>query len=172
MLKLVGVLLLTGGAFGFAMCLCQEQKRRLSLLKEMKYMYELLQNEISYTGLPLPEIFLSVSLRVKDPFDRILHSVGKSMDWEQGWELAAIWEKEAGEELMKTPLTRQQRQLLLRFPECTGLADCRGQAKALGRSIEELDKWIRQMEEDEKNKTRLIMSLGTAGGLLLSILLL
>ena len=60
MLKLLGIFLLTGGCTGFSVCLCREGKNRLVLLKEMKYLYQLLQSEILYSGEPLPEILGSM----------------------------------------------------------------------------------------------------------------
>lgn len=172
MLKMAGVLLLIGGFWGAAYCVCEEEKNKLRLLKEMKYMYQLLQNEIRYSKLPLPEIFLITGERLKPPYRNILLCTGKSMNWEGGLSFQSIWENEVKEKLKGISLFRGQRELLLRLPESIGLSECEGQARALERYIEELNQWIAQTEKEQKNKNKVIMSLGIAGGIFLSILLL
>lgn len=172
MVKLIGVFLLIGGTSGFAFCLCREQKSRLRLLKDMKYMYQLLQNEIRYTGLPLPEIFKSIAEKLKDPLGSALIRVSESMAWERGESFSRVWEEEMEKGLLGMPLTDRQKSLLLRFPESTGLSQAEGQAKVMQRQIEELDRWIAQLEQEEKSKNKVIMSLGIAAGIFLSILLL
>ncbi|MGN0376519.1 MAG: stage III sporulation protein AB [Suilimivivens sp.] len=172
MLKLTGAVILLFGAWGFAYSICREQKKQLFLLKDMREMYRLLQSEICYTALPLPEIFKTVSGKLKSPFGEALLSVSESMNMENGEPFAEIWEKEMTDKLMESPLTRTQKRLLFRFPECMGMNESRGQAKILDRYIEELDRMILQLEEEEKSKNKVIMSLGIAAGLLMVIILL
>lgn len=172
MVKLFGIFFLVGGTSGFAYCLCREQKNRLLLLKEMKYMYQLLQNEIRYTALPLPEIFKSIAGKLKEPFGSALLRVSENMAWEKGESFQRVWEEEMQKSFFHLPLTGRQKALLLRFPESTGLFQAEGQAKAMQRQLEELDRWIARLEEEEKSKNKVIMSLGIAAGVFLSILLL
>lgn len=172
MLKAAGVLLLIGGFWGAAFCICEEEKHKLLLLKEMKYMYQLLQSEIRYSRLPLPELFLITGERIKPPFRNILLGIAKSMNWEEGLSFQSIWENEVKEKLKGVSLFRGQRELLLRLPESIGLPEYEGQARALERYVEEMDQWITQTEKEQRNKNKVIMSLGIAGGIFLSILLL
>lgn len=172
MLKLAGGIILLFGAWGFAYSICREQKRRLLLLKDIREMYRLLQSEIDYTALPLPEIFRTVSEKVKEPLKEALLCVSASMNLENGQDFREIWSISITDKLMDFSLTTSQKELLLSFPECMGRNESTGQAKALDRYIVELDRMILQMEEEGKSKNKVIMSLGIAAGLFMVIILL
>ncbi len=172
MIKLAGAVLLLWGTAGFSFSICREQRERLKLLKDMKYMYQMLQNEICYTGLPLPEIFRSISEKLKTPFKEALSEVSQSMDWEQGKSLEEVWESKISVCLKQLPLTEAQKQILMKFPECTGINEREGQAKILERYVRETDRYILQLETEEKSRNKVIMSLGIAAGIFIIIILL
>ena len=171
-LKLLGVLLLMGGTSGFTWNLCRERQNRLILLKEIKHLYHLLQSEIRYTGLPLPEMLLGISEKVAAPFSDILQCIGQSEDWEKGKSFGQIWRENMDKGLMGQSITRESKDMLMKFPESMGSMEREGQARALERYIEEMNRWIAQMEQEEKNKKKVIVSLGIAAGTFLSIILL
>lgn len=171
-LKLLGMVLLIGGTTGFAWNLYKELQNRLVMLKEVRHLYHVMQNEIRYTGLPLPEILLSVSEKISSPFSDILYSIGKSEGWEQGNSFEQIWQEKMKEGLAGQSVTGEARTLLLSFPESMGFMEKEGQARALERHMEELNRWIEQMEQEEKSKKKVIVSLGMAVGILWSIILL
>lgn len=172
MVRGLGVVLLLCGAAGFSVTLCREQTRKIELLQEMKYLYQLLQEEICYTMLPFPELFRSISGKLREPFGSAVSAVGEKLTREAENSLEEIWQKEMGKSLSKVSLSGRQKELLLRLPESLGLRESQGQARALERYVEELDGWIRKAKEEEKNKNKVIMSLGIAGGIFLVILLL
>ena len=172
MLKGAGAVLLMLGSCGFALSICRERNRRLQLLKEMREMFRLLQNEICYTALPLPEILKLVGEKVNAPFGKALLLTAEHMRLENGEEFQTVWEEEMKEMLKETSLTAQQKQLLINFPECMGMNESTGQANALNRYIEELELMIAVQREEEKSKNKVIMSLGIAAGLFMVIILL
>lgn len=172
MVKMLGAVLLLLGAAGFSFGLCREQRKRIELLQEMKYLYQLLQEEIRYAGLPFPEIFCRVSEKLKEPFGSALRVIGEGLTRETKGSLSDIWQKEIKTALLRTPLSKSEKELLFRLPESAGMEERQGQANALERYVEELDRWIKQAEEEEKNKNKVIMSLGIAGGVFLVIWLL
>lgn len=172
MIKLAGAVLLLCGTAGFSFSICKEQRERLKLLKDVKYMYQLLQNEICYTGLPLPEIFRSISEKLETPFKEALLEVARSMTLEQGKSFREVWENRIGGSLKGLPLTQAQKELLLKFPECTGISEREGQAKMLERYVRETDRYILQLETEEKSRNKVIMSLGIAAGIFIIIILL
>lgn len=172
MLKATGAGLLLLGTWGFAYSICREQKRLLLLLKEIREMYRLMQNEISYTALPLPEIFVSVSKKLKAPFDELLLAISREMDREKGEDFSKVWKDEMEKKLTEISMKGPCPELLLRFPDCIGMNESEGQARAMDRYIEELDRMIRETEEEEKSKNKVIMSLGIAAGLLMVVILL
>lgn len=172
MSKLLGAVFLLFGTAGFSWSICLEQKRKLCLLKDMREMYLLLQREIGYTALPLPEIFRIVGEKTAMPFGDGLLSVASRMRPEEGEDFQDIWDSEMSRCLKEIPLTNPQKELLLKFPRCMGMNEKSGQANALEPYIEELNRFILQTEEEKKSKNKVIMSLGVAAGLFMVIILL
>lgn len=172
MLKLLGALFLAGGAAGYSFCICRDLKLRLVMLKELKYMYQLIQNEIRYTALPMPLIFENIWEKVKPPFGGMLRNIGRKTGPDQGEMLSEIWMREAGVVLEEVPFTKKQKESVVRFPESMGMMDKEGQAKAVQRRIEELEGWIFSQEKEGRQQQKVIMSMGIGAGLLLIILLL
>ncbi len=171
MFKLFGFLFLVMGAAGLSYCICRDLKQRLTQLKELKYMYELIQNEIRYTSLPIPLVFESVSEKVKVPFREMLKNSGRRLRTDYGGMLSEVWEQEVKRYLKEVVLTKGQKESLLRFHESVGMMDGIGQAMALQIKIEEIEKWIKEQEAEGREKYKVIMSLGIATGIMVGILL-
>lgn len=172
MVKLIGVLLLMVGSVGFAATLCTEQRKKLLLLVQLRKMFVLIQEDIRYSGLPLPLIIEKTAKKIKEPFRKALTKISKEIVTNGGEMLCEVWEKEMKNIFKELAFSKKQQELLLEFPDSLGFWEREGQAKALTFYIEESDKWISQMEKEEKNKNKVIMSLGAATGILLSVLLL
>ena len=172
MVKLFGVFFLIFGAVGFSACLCREVKSRLIFLKEMKNMFLLIQSQIQYGGIPINRILQEMTGKMQAPLCEVLQKISERLFAEDGEEFASVWNEEMEAVFISYALTKEQKALLLRFPEVLGAFNREGQAQSLYRYIDELDKWIEQGEKEEKDRNKIIMSLGTAAGILLSILLL
>ena len=72
-------------------------------------MFRLLQNEICYTALPLPEILKLVGEKVNAPFGKALLLTAEHMRLENGEEFQTVWEEKMKEMLKETSLTAQQK---------------------------------------------------------------
>lgn len=172
MVKLLGVLLLMVGSVGFASTLCKEQRNKLLLLLQMRQMFVLIQEDIRYSGCPLPLVIEKTAKKVREPFCMALTKISRELLKNGGEMLYEVWEKEMKSIFKELAFSQKQQELLLEFPKSLGFWEREGQAKALTFYIEETDKWILQMEKEEKDKNKVIMSLGAATGILLSVLLL
>lgn len=172
MIKLFGVLFLIVGSVGISASLCRERKRQQLQLMEMKHMFLLMQEDIRYSGLPIPLIIQKTAQKTDTPFSEALTAIAAMALQNNGEQLHPIWEKEMQAVSEQLSLSKEQQELLWEFPQSLGLWEKEGQAKALSYYIEETDKWIIQSEKEEKDKNKVIMSLGAAAGIMLSVLLL
>lgn len=135
-------------------------------------MFRLFQTEISYLGVPIPEVLVRISGKLTPVFGEGLRRIAKDLNPERGESLEAVWGREMERCLMEASLSGETRELVLRFPECVGVFEREGQAKAFERYIRETERWILQMEKEEKSQNKVIMSLGIAAGIFLIVILL
>ena len=155
MLKAMGIIFLLIGAVGFSYSLCNDRRKQLQLLKEIRYFYQLMQGEMQYTRMPLPLIFKNLSISLREPLGSIILKIGEVMTPGQEKDFSDVWTIQIQKGFRESPLTKEQKKALLRFPEFMNLSDCDGQTMALQRQITELDRWIDRLEEEEKSKNRI-----------------
>lgn len=171
MSAVIGILLVMLGAFGFSMSICREYRMRLILLKRIRSVYEYMEFQISYGKLPIPEILKKLSYRDELCFQQEFGRIAQRME-DEGQELAVIWREELESPLKKSGLRQKEQKWLLAFPTKQGFLKGQAQAESLGEIRLELEKGIESLQQEQKNRNKMIMSVGVAGGVLLSILFL
>ena len=171
MLRLIGSLMVICGSVGFAGSLCGELNLRLKLLKQIRGIYENMKYHISYQKMTIPEALLRLSEKEQAPFGAAFEAVCKGI-YEGEENLSTLWKVQMDKALAHTPLKKQEKKLLYDFPFCLGFMEENAQAKALEELLRETALQIEQLEQDKRNKNKMIMSLGVSVGILISILLL
>ena len=83
-----------------------------------------------------------------------------------------VWKSYMGKALAGVPLCEKEKKILLDFPSCLGYMEEGAQAAALDELQREVVQRIEELSGEQKNKNKMVISLGLAGGVLLSILLL
>jgi len=171
MSAVMGSLLVILGALGFSVSLCQEYRMRLILLKRIRGVYEYMEFQISYGKLPIPEILRKLSLKDELCFQQEFGRIARRME-EGGQDFAVIWKEELEAPLKKSGLRQKEQEWLLAFPTKQGFLKGQAQAESLNEIRRELEEGIESLQREQKNRNKMIMSVGVAGGVLLSILFL
>ncbi len=171
MSAVIGSLLIMLGAFGFSMSICREYRMRLILLKRIRSVYEYMEFQISYGKLPIPEILRRLSFKDELCFRQEFGRIAQRME-DGGQDLAVIWREELEAPLKKSGLKQQEQEWLLAFPTKQGFLKGQAQAESLGEIRRELEEGIESLQQEQRNRNKMIMSVGVAGGVLLSILFL
>lgn len=171
MLQLTGCLLIIAGCTGIAAVLCGDLRSRLLLLRQISEIYEDMKYYISYQKATVPETLLRLSEREKEPFSEAFLAIYERMN-EQGGNLPEIWREQMEKALAHTPLQAKEKKLMLDFPSCLGYMEEGAQAGALNELLREAVRQTEELSGEQKNKNKMMMSLGVAGGVLLSIMLL
>ena len=171
MSAVMGSILVILGAFGFSVSLCREYRMRLMLLRRIRGVYEYMEFQISYGKLPIPEILRKLSLKEELCFQQEFGRIAQRME-EGGQDLAMIWKEELLPPLKKSGLKQKEQEWLLAFPTKQGISKGQAQAESLDEIRRELEKGIESLQQEQKNRNKMIMSVGVAGGVLLSILFL
>ena len=171
MSAVIGSLLILLGAFGFSLSICREYRMRLTLLKRIRSVYEYIEFQISYGKLPIPEILKKLSLKDELCFQQEFGRIAQRME-DGGQDLAVIWREELLPSLKKSGLKQKEQEWLLAFPTKQGFLKGQAQAESLNEIRRELEEGIRSLQQEQRNRNKMIMSVGVAGGVLLSILFL
>ncbi len=171
MLQLTGCFMVIGGCIGFAGSLCRDISLRLALLKQIQGIYESLKYYIAYQKAAVPDALLELSRKEPEPFGEAFEAVYTGI-YEGKENLPLLWKEQMDKVLTRTPLKRQEKKLLYDFPFCLGFMEENAQAKALEALLHETALQIEQLEQEKRNKNKMIMSLGVSVGILISILLL
>lgn len=171
MLQLTGCLMIIAGCVGVAAVVCRDYNSRLFLLKQIREIYENLKYYITYQKTTIPEAMLRLSEKERGPFSDVFHEIYEENRAGNG-NFPDIWKKHIGKILLGSALRDAEKKLLLDFPFCLGYMEEGAQAGALDELQREVIRCIEELSGEQKNKNKMVMSLGLAGGVLLSILLL
>lgn len=172
MLKMLGIILLLAGSTGVAWSYCNEEKERIRQIKEIKQIYHLAQNEMIYAKAAIPDLCQCLSAKAAPPYAGAFAEIYQEMNKNNGSSFAEIWQVVMTKNMASTRLRAEERKLLLDFPECLGYLDKEGQAESLERYIVEADRISNDLEKEVAGRTKVIMSCGIMGGILMVILLL
>ena len=158
------------GATGFGWSVCQEMKRVLFHLEEQKHMLLYIQREISFMHRPMQEIFVSVSSRLKEPYQSFVLAVSASMEERDGRTLREIW-RSGVEALQKNgDCPNEAARMLHRMEECLGCEEDKMQVDALGLLEAELSELINARAKEKEEKSRLIQTLSVLAGIFCIVL--
>lgn len=170
MLKLAGCGMVMAGCLGTALVWCRDFRQRLLLLKEIRTIYEDLKYYISYQKITVPDALFKLSENRNMFFSAVFLEIYEEQQ-EGREEFPGIYARRLRGVLLKTPLKKEEGRLLLAFPSCLGFMEERAQAGALDELLRETTQRIKLLEEEQKNKNKMVISLGLAVGGFLSILL-
>lgn len=171
MLRLAGCILVISGCAGFAGSLCRDENMRLKLLKQIRSIYENLKYYIAYQKAAVPEALRRIAGKGQEPFAPVFEEIYQKT-YEEGENFPLVWKRYMEKAMEGTPLTKAEKKLVLDFPACLGFMEEQAQAGALDEVIREVNLHIEELEKGKKDKNKVIMSLGVAVGVLVSILLL
>ena len=172
MLKITGACLILCSAAGIGASFSGDLKRRVQELRILKQLVYMLQGEIRYARLPLPEAFCHVSVRLPVPFGTFLSETADELKKADGRTLGEVWKMEEAKHLKGLHLVRADLEQLESLGEVLGYLDAEMQLAAIRLYLEQLENSIAEAQEHMGSRQKLYQSLGIAGGVFLVILLL
>lgn len=171
LLKLAGAGLLIAGCAGFGWCIWRDLERRAEQLKLLERIFVMLESEVGYSRLSLPDGLLRTAGRMEGTLGECLKRIGRQAGGGSGITLEKAWRENMREYLKQTCLGEKDRELVMAFPEYTGFADGKMQLAALEQFIGEMGQAQETARREAENGKRAILSVCTACGLLMAILL-
>lgn len=171
MLRLLAGGLILFGSIGFSFNICQEMRQRLYHIRQMQEIFRLFQSEVSYSKSAFPEVCLSVSDRVAEPYRSVMKEIYEQAVTKSGTRFPEIWRIKMGQCLEEMPVKKEERDIFLEFGNRIGFIDWETQAGMLEKSSIQLEELYVQLKSAMENKEKVITSIGVLGGLMLVIIL-
>lgn len=150
----------------------EQFRERLSALRRLGEILELLMGEIRYSRSTLPECCRHVAERAGEPFGSCLKEIYDEMRQNTGRGFGEVFVEKMRVCLDKLPITPEDTELFLRFAAQSGFAEGDMQIKWMEQSRDQLAHTVETLEAELAGKSRVALSMGVMSGLLLVILLL
>lgn len=154
------------------MCLSQELREKVLLLEELKRCFLMLQGDIRFTVATFPEALAALSARAKPPYADCFAAIGKRMESEPQLGLAALWEQEFSRALTQTPFSEEEIQYMMQLGSDLGYLDKEMQLGTIGQILQQLKEREAAAKTFWKDKSVVYRTVGTMGGVLITLLLL
>ena len=172
MQKVIGGILILTATGGAGYVYCRELRNYLAKLRYLRYVMSLIRGEISYTHAPLPEVFLEVSKRVKEPFRSWLSKTAIALENRDESGFARVWNR-CVEQYLKPLGLKGEHSVLVKEPGTfLGSLESETLDHTLVMYLNKLDLEIEKQREELASKTRIGSCLGVMGGIFLIVLLL
>nr|WP_294494918.1 stage III sporulation protein AB [uncultured Mediterraneibacter sp.] len=163
------ILVATGGA-GYVYC--RDLRNYLAKMCYLRYVMSLIRGEISYTQAPLPEIFIGVAQRIKEPYRIWLIQTARAVEDRQESGFARMWNRCVDKYLSPLGL-KSEHSILIKEPGTfLGSLESDTLDRTLVMYLNKFDLEIEKLREGLASKTRIGSCLGVMSGIFLIVLLL
>ena len=171
-IKCVGICLVCVSCAGIGGSEALRLIRRRRFLEEVKRIAAGLQGEIGYTQAVLPLALCRAGGRGDGKAGKLFLMAGGRLEASPDSPFGSIWEEVLEELGIRPLLGTEEWGLMRRFGNSIGYLDLEMQQKTLALYLEELERAIEQLRQEEPEKKRLCWGLGILGGLFLAVILL
>ena len=165
MLKLIGALLLAGGAGALGCSAAAQLSRRVAVLRALLGALEGMEREIAFRLTPMPELLERAAAESPPPVCTLFARCRTLLDELGERSMAELWREALG-------LDGPGRLALEELGEVLGRYDGDGQREALAHTRAELSRALEQAREAREKQGRMYQVLGITAGAFLVILLL
>jgi len=169
--EVVGYALILLGSSGLGIRYSMQIGQRVSHIREMIRILDLVKSEMNYHHSTLPECCEQVFGKAKEPYKTLFHKIYETFGQGDGIGLDILCEEVLREGLEKLPL-KEEKELFIQCFSDIGYSDMWMQYQNMERSGKQLQEILEREEKEMKTRSKLAISLGTMSGILLVLILL
>jgi stage III sporulation protein AB len=169
--KIIGgsFIIIASSLLGYA--LARDCSRRPNELRNLQAMLQMLENEIVFMSNLLSVAFQNISKSIKSPVAEIFSDTVNNLN-NSNMTASEAWALSVKENMSKTSLNNEDREILISFGKMLGNSDSEGQIKNIRLSLNQLKLQEQKAEESRKKNETMYKTLGVLGGIALVIMLL
>lgn len=161
----LGAFLVTAAGFFMGFSGCRELGNTVRRRGQLCWLLERLAGELESFCSPLPELFGALEGNFEDDCAGLCRRVREMLSCPEGESFGEIW---AG---ALACLPRRERQILLPLGSVLGRYGAAEQLPAIFRCRREMERALQEARDRRRELGRVYIGLGTAGGLMLAVLL-
>ncbi len=170
MLRLVGAILVAGGATAVGLAAAGMLKTRVDVLSSLVLALDTIHTEITFRLTPLPELMRLLEKQTSPPANELFINCTKHMDELGQKTFSSIWIT-AVEESAALGLTRDEKQILEELGVFLGRYDAESQVKAIAYTRHRLQRVLDGALDDRQKQGKLYKMLGVITGAAVVIIL-
>lgn len=169
MIKLLGAILLAGGATALGLGEAYKLGKRANILRAMCGALSLLSRELTFRLTPMPQLLLDIGGRASPPAASFFKACARGLSENDGTRtMARLWNETLADRFPE--LSREDMQVLGGLGMILGRFDADGQRQAIDAARQSLERNLAQAEAEQDSRGRVYSILGLASGTFLVIL--
>ncbi len=164
-MRLLGALMVTAAGAALGLLKARELGRTAKRREELCWFLECLSCELEGLLSPLPELFATLSGRCGGEGKTLAGMVTEGFSSPERASFGAIWASAL------TGYPRREREILLRLGDVLGRGAVEMQLPVIALCRREMELSLREAAKHRREMSRVYIGLGTAGGMMLAVLL-
>lgn len=170
MIKLIGAVMVLVSAYAIGSIFALQIKEQERWLKEIKTTLFLLQGELDYRQVPLPEAVAIIGKRNSGRLSAFFRNMAEEMQKKEEGSLQEIWRRQAMKVIKECPLSAGQKEDFAELGICFAESDRESRKNALEFYFQRLEEDIVKIRKNGADRAYLCRTLGMMGGILILIL--
>ncbi|WP_010530956.1 stage III sporulation protein SpoIIIAB [Lentibacillus jeotgali] len=166
----IGALLFIGTTTLAGFDISKKLNERPKHIRHMKNALQILEAEILYSQLPLPDAFATIAKQIPEPISSFFDLLNTSLSQNNN-DLAQVWNWHLEGLIKSSALDSNEAEILKQFGRTLGQHDFDQQQKHIHLTIKHLDRELDDARENQYRYSKMAKSLGLLCGLFIVLLL-
>lgn len=172
MLKITGVIFCVTGCCGYGLLKIASWNLALKEINQWILLFEKMKSHIRYQRDPLEDICCLMRQDIYGIGGAYVANAGEKAKKQRGSGFEAIWKQEMNQWKKESMLSKEIKELIIRFTDYTGEQDYELQMNFLDLFISNLVREKNAMEKQIQEKKKPVMAISLSGGIMVSLILL
>ena len=164
-LKIIGSIMVISASSFIGYFLSGDCSKRPVQLRILQDMIRMLENEIKFLSSYISEAFERICSSIDSPVKEFFKATVEKLKNEPGMNASHAWEMAITENMHKTALNAEDKDILLAFGKMLGNSDTEGQVKNIEFLLHQLNLQEKKAEENKRKNENLYKTLGLLGGI-------
>lgn len=171
MIRIIGSIFIIGASTMAGYLMSNTYKKRFQELSEILRCIHILQNEINYTYTPLPEAFINISIKCKQPYDKFFGCIGEYLYSHEVYSVYEAFSKSFEKNKSNLNVKIEDIDIILDLAKTLGQSDVEGQKKIFSLTVDSLKKQIAAADSLMIKNMKMYRYLGFSMGAAIVIML-